>query len=179
MIEPVLTTYTGLRVNPLDMKPEQIDARDIAHHLACINRFNGAAAIPINVAQHSVWVSKIAGPPNELEGLLHDAAEAYLGDITKWLKATPEFEAYRAAEERLTKIIYEVFKIRPDYSNTVKWADILAVRWEHEQAYGFPSHVPGYGVLSKGERRHFNGWEHWDWKRSEFEFLLRFRDLHR
>ena len=36
-----------------------IRIRDIAHHLATINRFAGAPALPYSVAQHSVVVAKI------------------------------------------------------------------------------------------------------------------------
>lgn len=63
---------------------------DIAHHLAHINRFTGALRRPVNVAWHSIVVSQELrrlgfGELVQLQGLLHDAHEAYYGDLsTEW-----------------------------------------------------------------------------------------------
>ena len=61
--------------------------KDIAHHLAQINRFNGAASRPYSVAEHSLLVERIgaqrgASPGLRLALLMHDAHEAYTGDQT-------------------------------------------------------------------------------------------------
>jgi hypothetical protein len=71
---------------------EMINPRDIAHHLALINRFNGATETPYSVAQHSVLVADLLFAKKQpahvcLWGLLHDAHEAYLGDVTTPVKA--------------------------------------------------------------------------------------------
>ena len=58
-MKPFITTYMGLKVNPLDLHPSEIWIEDIAHHLAIQNRFVGATVRPINVAQHSVYVYKL------------------------------------------------------------------------------------------------------------------------
>jgi len=61
-------------------KPEDICIEDIAHHLALINRYNGAIRVPYSVAEHCVRASYLTtGDP--LVNLLHDSAEAYIGDI--------------------------------------------------------------------------------------------------
>lgn len=63
----------------------------IANRLAHINRFNGDVG-QYSVAQHSVLVSLMLPPDLQLSGLLHDATEAYIGDVTKPLKAhLPEY----------------------------------------------------------------------------------------
>src|SRR4051812_2148358 len=97
---PLILTYTGKHVNPFDLKPDDICIEDIAHALALCNRFAGHTKRPMSVAQHSVYVSRLC-PNYRLAGLLHDASEAYLGDVTKWVKSTHEFEAYREAEDRI------------------------------------------------------------------------------
>src|SRR5678809_1437773 len=108
--KPMLTTSTGRKVNPMALTPEDISIEDIAHHLSCINRWCGALREPISVAQHCVHVSwLLQGTGLELDGLLHDASEAYLGDVTKWVKRHPSMEFYREAEQRATKVINEKF----------------------------------------------------------------------
>lgn len=66
-----------------------IDAADIASALAKVCRFNGATSRPYSVAEHSLhvaWVMEvelgITEPLPLLCGLLHDAHEAYTGDLT-------------------------------------------------------------------------------------------------
>lgn len=78
---PCITTCSGKSIDLANPDPELIDINDIAHHLSQINRFNGATVEPYSVAQHSLIVSNIVGPKYALLGLLHDAAEAYIGDI--------------------------------------------------------------------------------------------------
>ena len=60
---------------------------DIAHSLALVCRYGGHAAWRYSVAQHSIHVSSLCPPELRLAGLLHDANEAYLGDIIQPNKA--------------------------------------------------------------------------------------------
>lgn len=82
----IVHTMTGKQVSIMTPDPDTLDIADIAHNLARINRFNGATKIPYSVASHSVWVSKTVPEKFALSGLLHDASEAYLGDIIAPLK---------------------------------------------------------------------------------------------
>ncbi len=88
-------TYIGKMFDVFDPDPNQIDIFDIAHHLALMTRFNGACKWLYSIAQHSVLCSQRAGDyyyprPREeelaLALLMHDAAEAYLGDIVRPVK---------------------------------------------------------------------------------------------
>jgi len=60
-----------------------------------------------SVAEHSVRVATALPPRFQLQGLLHDASEAYIADVSKPLKVLPEFKAYREIEERLQTAAYE------------------------------------------------------------------------
>jgi hypothetical protein len=65
---------------------QDVDVYDIAHALAQANRFSGHAARPYSVAEHSLLVAHLlqrqgATPIVQLAGLLHDAHEAYTGDM--------------------------------------------------------------------------------------------------
>jgi uncharacterized protein len=82
----VIRTFTGKMVDLLDPKPEAIDIRDIAHALAQINRFTGHTRTPYSVAEHCVIGSETIRGELALDFLLHDATEAYLGDVSGPLK---------------------------------------------------------------------------------------------
>jgi uncharacterized protein len=88
---PIIRMHSDTDVSLLSPTPDVIHIRDIAHHLALINRFNGATETPYSVAQHSVLVADLLLAKKQpahvcLWGLLHDAHEAYLGDLTTPVK---------------------------------------------------------------------------------------------
>ncbi len=81
---------------------------NIAFSLAHINRFNGHLGT-YSVAQHCCLVSDMAPPALKLDALLHDAPEAYLGDVTAPLKALlPE---YRKLEDHYHRTIDEYYGV--------------------------------------------------------------------
>jgi hypothetical protein len=102
-----IQTYTGRKFFPLEPRPEDIDVRDVAHSLAMQCRFNGHCRPFYSVAEHSVRASRILEGRDRLWGLLHDAAEAYISDLPRPLKATAP--AFRAAEDRLLEVIVTRF----------------------------------------------------------------------
>lgn len=66
--------------------------KDIAHHLSLLCRFGGATFRHYSVAEHSLLVATILrlrgeSPAVQLAGLLHDAHEAYMGDLATPIKA--------------------------------------------------------------------------------------------
>jgi uncharacterized protein len=125
---PYLQTVSGKRVNPLDPDPEQLDIEDIARALGNLCRFGGHCRSFYSVAQHSVIVSELVqerGGDTEdvFAALMHDAAEAYLGDMPHPLKHRSALgAAFRQAEEHLEEAIRARFGIRADVPE-VKRAD--------------------------------------------------------
>ena len=85
----IIRTFTGKRVDVLNVRVKNIDLRDIAHGLAFKCRFNGHTKEFYSVAEHSVRVlrevQRLAGRNITrnlaLNALFHDAAETYLPDI--------------------------------------------------------------------------------------------------
>lgn len=179
-------TYTSRYVSPLDLRASDIAIGDIAHALALCNRFAGHTLFPLSVAQHCVYVSRLASNGDYLwdpgrslarAGLLHDASEAYLGDVTKWLKAEPEMAGYREAEHRIQKLVDT--KYRCDSSDyRVVAADKLMVRYEAWRMWGPTMPLfqrPDYPVPTVEERALVGEWEPWPWQKAEVEFLRQFQ----
>ncbi len=116
---PYLQTVSGRWVNPFDPDPEQLDAADIARALANLCRFGGHSRSFYSVAQHSVIVSRLVeertgDAEDAFAALMHDATEAYLGDMPHPLKhRSPLGAAYKAAEDHLEQAINERFRIKP------------------------------------------------------------------
>lgn len=96
-----VTTRSGRVVRPLAPDDATVDLGDVAHHLSLVCRFGGACSRHYSVAQHCVLVSRVVPATHALAGLLHDAAEAYIGDVVSGLKRLPEYAFLRRAEGRL------------------------------------------------------------------------------
>lgn len=99
-------------MDPLDPKPEQVRMEDIAHALSMICRANGHFPEVHTVAQHClecVEEARTRKLPRQIQlfCLLHDGAEAYLGDFIQPVKA--RMEGYREAEDYLLDMIYRKF----------------------------------------------------------------------
>ncbi len=111
-----ITTYGNLRFDPLQAEEADIRIGDIAHALSLICRANGHFRIFYSVAQHSIHCALEAAAcgcskQTQLHCLLHDAAEAYLGDVTRPLKR--HFPLYMEAEEKLQRTIYRSLQVDP------------------------------------------------------------------
>jgi len=103
-----MVTFTGRRFWPYDPRPEDIELRDIAHALSMLCHYGGHVREFFSVAQHCVLVAEHLPEHLKLEGLLHDAHEAYLGDVIRPVKRNIG-SAYHAAATRLDEAIAEKF----------------------------------------------------------------------
>lgn len=130
-------TGTGRMVDLLNPKPEQIDLEDIVVALAGINRWAGTTGHFFSVASHSLLVGreflKIRPEATGRElaaALLHDAHEAYTGDITTPLKRV--LRLYTGAlddlQKRFDAVIFEKFDCYPDDDvyDAIKVADQIS-----------------------------------------------------
>jgi uncharacterized protein len=117
---PYLQTVSGRWVNPFDPDPTQLDAGDISRALANQCRFGGHCRVFYSVAQHCVIVSRVVeqrgGDVEDVfAALMHDASEAYLGDMPHPLKHRSALgAAFRDAEAALDAAIRDRFKIKAD-----------------------------------------------------------------
>ena len=116
-------TYTGKLFFPGDPRVEEICIEDIAHALSMVCRFAGHCREFYSVAQHSVLVSLTVPPSLALDGLLHDASEAYIHDITRPMKRLPGMAYYRELEHRTEMLIAERFGLTMPQPPEIKDAD--------------------------------------------------------
>jgi hypothetical protein len=92
-MSPWIQTASGLKFPLLDIDPDAILIEDIAHALSMLCRFNAQCLRFYSVAEHSVHVSYEIASQLAFVGLMHDAAEAYIGDVPSPLKDhLPKFQ---------------------------------------------------------------------------------------
>lgn len=167
-----MQTFTGRAFYPMDPHPDDVDPRDIAHALSMICRYGGHVQAYYSVAEHCVLMSHAVAPENALWALLHDATEAYVGDMVRPLKhAMP---AYRQAEDRLMGVICGRFDIERTCPAEVKAADNRILRDERDALMADPplpwtsvEDVPALGVRIHG----------WSPAEAECRYLARLAEL--
>lgn len=133
-------TISGGFFDLADPRSEQVKFGDIAYALARIPRFVGhTLGEPYSVAAHSIWIAEYllatTGRADiALHGLMHDAHEAYMGDIVRQVKSFPRvYPKLKAVEERVQTAIYlalEMPPITPDIARHVHEADQIALARE-------------------------------------------------
>ncbi len=120
-----IQTKSGVKFSLTKPKPEMVLLEDIAHGLSNICRFNGQCKEFYSVARHSLEVAQNVPTGLEIYGLLHDAAEAYIGDMSSPLKSL--FPEFKKIEIRILNTIFEAFSIpypNPEESKAVKEVDV-------------------------------------------------------
>lgn len=141
-----IQTYSGVRFEILNPTTEMINRTDIAHALSLICRFNGHTRFFYSVAQHSLLVKELISielcdnkynlltdKENlklQLYALLHDASEAYIGDITRPLKKLAKMSSYRDIEKNLEYVIAQKFGLSAQMPQLIKDMDNLALMVE-------------------------------------------------
>lgn len=127
-------TFTGRSFDIRVPMTRDIDIRDIAHQLAMTCRFRGATRVFYSVAEHSVRVALLLSCTGARElapaGLLHDASEAYLGDVPTPQKHTWAFAAFPTAEDRVQRVICAHFGVPREEPQLVRQADLRLLATE-------------------------------------------------
>lgn len=175
-----LQTFTGRAFTPLDPRPEDVCIEDIAHSLACMNRFTGHTREPYSVAQHSILASTYirdvygASTRMQLAALLHDASEAYLVDVPKPIK--PFLVGYEEIEARVQHAIGEKFGLTLEDFNgaLVKAVDFRVLATEKRDLLG--PEPQSWGDLPEPFADVIAPME---WREAEAAFLARFKELSR
>jgi hypothetical protein len=151
-------TFSGRRFVFDAPTVEMIDPLDIAHALSMKCRYNGHCHTFYSVAEHSCLVSeaiedRLGGADDQLWGLLHDAAEAYVPDMPRPIKE--KLPGFAEAEERIMRVIAERFGLRWPEPAIVKEMDTRILGDEaqwlmHSQGAGWNLPLPPLKIRPAG-----------------------------
>lgn len=163
----------------------EMTLRDLAAMLAKVNRFGGATFKPYSVAQHSVFVSRLVQAQGgtraaQMWGLMHDAHEAFTGDIPTPVKKALTSAGLIALNDLTDKIDWALqcrfgqIGHTVDDERLVERCDLIALATEardllpggplDEWTAAFPP-ADGPTVYALG------------WEAAAAEFIARFREL--
>lgn len=170
----IINTKSGIQIDLRNPTPERIHIQDIMYGLSNIVRFGGQMEHAYTVAQHSCLVCFLAPEDLKFEALMHDAAEAYIGDVIKPLKIMLG-EAYSEIERRFEAAIFSKFNINPERVKLVKPYDMRASEIEsglryNTKEYPVQSYIEIFGNTVWNHRKAF--------KNFQLSYMI-YSDLHR
>lgn len=139
-----ILTNSGQSFDLFEPRAAMVHPQDIAHSLAMQCRFNGHCGLFYSVAQHSIIVADLVPAEYQLQALLHDATEAYIGDIVRPLKqALPDL---RQIEHHIWHAICARFDIDPVLPACIHDADMIALATERRDL--MPEHQDEWECLA-------------------------------
>lgn len=170
-VGPTITLASGHVFDFLDPEGSLFDIEDIAHGLAHVCRYAGQCRDFYSVAEHSILVSEVV-EEYKFEALMHDASEAFIGDVTRPLKQLlPEFKRIEANVE---DAIVNRFGLNRRSKASIKRADLRVLAAEQAQvmAPGTADWAVAAGIVpAPVQIRYLSPRE------AKAAFLARFREL--
>ena len=164
---PEITTLSGGTVNFSKCSLDGVTIEDVAVPLSRIPRFNGQTRKHYSVAEHCLWVARYLArlARNQrvdpmvpfIEGLLHDAQEAFLCDLPSPLKHYLGDSEYAHLEHRLGFEVYRLTGWNVHYGSVpgsvLKGADLVAYAVENRDLRGGPDHsyLPHDRIIPVGD----------------------------
>jgi 5'-deoxynucleotidase YfbR-like HD superfamily hydrolase len=148
--KPWVQTVSGIAFELCEPRVEDVNVGDIAHSLSRIARFNGhPAGEPYSVAHHSMLVADLlaswgAPPAIVREGLLHDAPEAYYGDLTSPLKSAfrgPDDDPREVVDRwervcaEIDRVVRKALGLASATPSLVRRADLVALAIERRDLF--------------------------------------------
>ena len=127
---PTIMLASGKLFDFLDPHGSDFDISDIAHGLAHVCRYAGQCRAFYSVAEHSMLVADTVGD-FAYEALLHDAAEAFIGDVTRPFKQL--LPDYKRIEAMIEDAMIERFGLDRRSKDLVKHADLRVLAAEQAQ----------------------------------------------
>ena len=133
-----IQTYIGRLVDPFNLNESEVHIEDIAHALSQLCRFTGHTRRFYSVGEHCLLVAGMLGeytPRIALAGLVHDAGEAYFGDMAGPMKRRIDMGEYNTAEHRAAAMITRKYcgELTQRERSLVKDADARAYHIERAQ----------------------------------------------
>lgn len=159
----IIKTRTGILIDVLNPNLEDFDLVDIGSALAKTNRFGGHTFVPYSVAQHSVLMATVVPEEDRLWALMHDATEAYIGDLPKPIKREAPF--FVTMETNLMERIADAFHLTLPMPASVKEADVRLLLTEARDllAYG----MQGFEDWTEGLEPYDFPINPWSWKEAQ------------
>ena len=190
-----IQTASNLRVYPAHSSEEDFYIGDIALGLGNVCRFAGQIAEWYSVAEHCVpgsyQAERAFGPNIAFEFLLHDAAEAYMGDLASpFLYMVPDYEVLR---DRIQNTIQSRFLIPQGKTPECHEIDVKMLvteardlcnpenKWWEEDHFPKPYRYPLYliGPLNSTDPpAAMPGSRFWSPQRAREKFINRYTELH-
>lgn len=160
-LDGCINTFSGKKFNLLKPTADMVAVADIARGLGFNSHFGGQVPAFFSIAQHSVMVMNVCKEPElKLVALLHDAAEAYIGDMLKPLKIHLPY--FNAVEAGIQCAVFEKFGLNVDDLPEIKKYDREIQELE-------------FNVFFRGFRS--GNFQYWPPEKSVYEFNMAFHSL--
>lgn len=123
--------YGGHAFDPFNPEVDKINLRDIAHSLSMLCRYTGHCNKFYSVAEHCVLMSRYIDPKYAKEALIHDAPEAYTGDLVSPIKYS--IEGWSSIDAVVTSTVHKAllgYRVGFKAEQAIHTADIKMLHLE-------------------------------------------------